>query len=102
MVVILLSILFRISFILGNPTKSQKLIGQKNNLRKIDELSDDIVIIHVNDVHCGIQDTVGYDGFVLYRKQLQEKYKHIITVDVGDHVQGGTIGALMEKLLLKL
>ena len=54
MVAILLSILFRISFILGNPTKSQKLIGQKNNLRKINELSDDIVIIHVNDVHCGI------------------------------------------------
>ena len=59
MVSILLSILFRINFILWIPTKSQKLIGHKNNLRKINELSDDIVIIHVNDVHCGLQNKVG-------------------------------------------
>jgi hypothetical protein len=40
-----------------------------------DELSDDIVILHVNDVHCGINDTIGYDGFVLYREEMKKNIK---------------------------
>ena len=40
--------------------------------RKTEELSDDIVLIHLNDVHCGINDKIGYDGFVLYRRELQK------------------------------
>ena len=69
---------------------------KKKNLRKADDLSDDIAIIHLNDVHCGITDTIGYDGFVLYRRELEQKYKHVITVDVGDHAQGGTLGAISD------
>ena len=68
----------------------------EKNLRKTDELSDDIVLIHLNDVHCGIIDSIGYDGFVLYRRELQKKYKNVITVDVGDHIQGGSIGAISD------
>ena len=59
-----------------------------------DELSDDIVILHINDVHCGINDTIGYDGFVLYREEMKKKYKNVISVDVGDHIQGGVLGAI--------
>ena len=29
------------------------------------EKSNDIVILHTNDVHCGVQDSIGYDGLVL-------------------------------------
>ena len=72
----------------------------KESKRKLDTeetaLSDDIVIIHVNDVHCGLNDTVGYDGFTLYREELKKKYKNVISVDVGDHIQGGTLGAVSE------
>ena len=57
-------------------------------------LSDDIVIIHTNDVHCGVQDKIGYDGLMLYKKYLQTKYKHVLLVDAGDHIQGGTIGLI--------
>ena len=64
------------------------------NERNLQELSDDIVILHINDVHCGVNNTIGYDGFVLYRDDLKTKYKNIITVDVGDHIQGGIIGAI--------
>ena len=71
-------------------------IPKRTNLRKADELSDDIVIIHLNDVHCGINDKIGYDGFVLYRRELQQKYKYVLTVDVGDHIQGGTLGAVSD------
>ncbi|MBQ6285913.1 MAG: bifunctional metallophosphatase/5'-nucleotidase [Bacilli bacterium] len=67
-----------------------------NKQRNLDDLSDDIVILHLNDVHCGINDTIGYDGFVLYREELKKKYKNILTVDIGDHIQGGTIGAISE------
>ena len=69
---------------------------KKKNLRKAADLSDDIAIIHLNDVHCGITDTIGYDGFALYRRELKQKYKHVIAVDVGDHIQGGSLGAISD------
>ena len=64
-----------------------------NKLRNLEEeLSDDIVILYLNDINCGINDTIGYDGFVLYRNELKNKYKNLITVDVGDDFQGGSQG----------
>ena len=99
---IILIIINQISYHYFTPINSSK----KNNLKKPsklnqdrklnDELSDDIVIIHLNDVHCGLNDTIGYDGFVLYRDELKKRYKHVITADVGDHVQGGTLGAISQ------
>ena len=65
------------------------------NLRKVSDIrSDDIVILHTNDVHCGVQDKIGYDGLMLYKKQLLVKYKNVLVVDAGDHIQGGTIGQI--------
>ena len=60
------------------------------------EKSNDIVILHTNDVHCGVNDTIGYDGLMLYKKQLLKKYNNVILVDAGDHIQGGTIGLLTD------
>ena len=65
-------------------------------IRNLDELSDDIVIMHINDVHSGINNTIGYDGFELYYDELKSIYKNIIKVDVGDHIQGGIIGSISE------
>ena len=78
----------------NNLKKTPKV--EKEKERKLDDLSDDIVIIHLNDVHCGLNDTIGYDGFVLYRDELKKKYKNVITVDVGDHSQGAVLGAITE------
>ena len=67
----------------------------KHNKRILqDTKSNDIVILHTNDVHCGVTDTIGYDGLMLYKKQLEKKYNNVILVDAGDHIQGGTIGLL--------
>ena len=55
----------------NNLKKTPKV--EKEKERKLDDLSDDIVIIHLNDVHCGLNDTIGYDGFVLYRDELKKK-----------------------------
>jgi len=68
----------------------------KSPKRNLEESSEDIIILHLNDVHCGVNDTIGYDGFALYRDELSEKYPNIITVDVGDHVQGGTLGSISD------
>ena len=76
------------------------LIIQANNFlfskRNLEESSDDIIILHLNDVHWGVNDNIGYDGFVLYSDELYEKYPNIISVDVGDHIQGGTLGSISD------
>ena len=56
--------------------------------------NNDIVILHTNDVHCGVMDSIGYDGLMLYKKQLLQKYQNVILVDAGDHLQGGAIGLI--------
>ena len=72
------------------------LLYQKKSkiLRNLNELSDDIVIMNINDVHCGINNTIGYDGYLLYYEELKTIYKNVIKVDVGDNIQGGVIGSI--------
>ena len=92
-----LNLLFLLSLSLLSPSLSH--FTRRND----DSLSDDIVIIHTNDVHCGVNDTIGYDGFVLYREELKQKYKHVITADVGDNLQGGALGAVsLGEAILKI
>ena len=75
-------IIFSISFV----NSQRQLLEEKN--------SDDIIILHTNDVHCGITDNIGYDGLMLFKKELQTKYEHVLLVDAGDHIQGAAIGLL--------
>ena len=57
---------------------------------------DDIVILYTNDVHCGVTDVIGYDGLMLYKKEIQSQYENVLLVDAGDAIQGDSIGALTE------
>ena len=75
-------IFFLISFI----NSERKLLEEKNK--------DDIIIIHTNDVHCGILNNIGYDGLMLFKKELQAKYENVLLVDDGDHIQGGAVSFL--------
>ena len=68
----------------------------KGKKEEDEKKNEEIVIIHVNDVHCGINDTIGYDGFALYYDELKKNYSNVIKVDVGDHIQGGTLGAISD------
>ena len=72
--------------------QSDNVLSLKRNLQE----SDDIIILHLNDVHCGVNDTIGYDGFLSYRNELSKTNPNIITVDVGDHIQGGTLGTISD------
>lgn len=59
-----------------------------------EEITGDIIIIYTNDVHCGINDGLGYSGVSAIRKKMLEKTPYVTLVDVGDHLQGDTIGAV--------
>ena len=62
--------------------------------------SSDIIILHTNDVHCGVQDAIGYDGLMLYKKILQKRYDNVLLVDAGDHIQGGTMGLITNGMAI--
>ena len=81
-----LLIIFFILLLISFVNSQRKLLEEKN--------SDDIVIIHANDIHCGITDNIGYDGLMLFKKELLTKYEHVLLVDAGDHIQGGALGLL--------
>ena len=56
--------------------------------------SNDIVILGTSDVHCGIDQNIGYAGLAAYKKAMAEKYNYVALVDAGDAIQGDTIGTL--------
>lgn len=56
----------------------------------------DIVILYTNDVHCGIDDKIGYAGLALYKKEMQAQTPYVTLVDAGDAIQGAPIGTLSD------
>lgn len=56
----------------------------------------EIVILHTNDVHCGIEDALTYAGVSAYARELEAQYgaDRVTLVDAGDSIQGGPIGTL--------
>lgn len=59
-------------------------------------LDHDIVILSTNDVHCGINDNIGYGGLALYKNEMKEQTPYVTLVDAGDAIQGAPIGTLSE------
>lgn len=56
----------------------------------------DIVILYTNDVHCGIDDNIGYDGLALYKREMQAEHENVILVDAGDSIQGDSVGTISD------
>jgi len=81
-------------YALPSPLKSINK-NDKSRSSLDEEKNYDIIILHTNDVLCGIMDYISYDGLILYKKQLQKKYNYVLT---GDHIQGGTIGILSQDI----
>ncbi len=65
-----------------------------------------IVILHTNDVHCGIDQEkkddkvtkIGYAGLAAYKTEMEAQYgaDNVTLVDAGDAIQGETIGNLTD------
>lgn len=66
--------------------------GQVTGVENPEEVA--AVILHTNDIHCGYEDNIGFDGLVLYKKQLEQVYDHVFLVDSGDAIQGSAIGVI--------
>ena len=59
-----------------------------------DAKSNDIVILHTDDVHCGVTDGMGYAGVAAYKAEMQQTHNYVALVDCGDAIQGETVGTL--------
>ncbi len=55
----------------------------------------DIIILHTNDIHCGVEDNIGMAALAEYKNELS-KNNHVLLVDSGDAVQGAPLGKLSE------
>ena len=54
----------------------------------------EIIILHTNDIHCGITDNLGIDKVSQYKKDLKKQGHPVALVDAGDAIQGAPIGKL--------
>ena len=57
-------------------------------------LAKDVVILHTNDIHCGVEDNVNAAQLAQYKKDLRKAGEAVLLVDAGDAVQGAPIGKL--------
>ena len=56
----------------------------------------DIVILYTNDVHCGVEDFIGYAGVEFYKHEMQKLTPYVTLVDAGDWAQGATMGMISQ------
>ena len=59
-----------------------------------DDRLNDVIVLFTNDVHCGIDDSIGYAGLAAYKKDMNEKYRYVVLADCGDFVQGAYEGTV--------
>lgn len=56
--------------------------------------TNEIKVLFTNDVHCGINDNLGYKTLATVKNAFISAGKDVILADAGDAVQGDTIGTL--------
>ena len=55
----------------------------------------DLVVLHTNDVHCGVENQLGYAKVAQYKKDLMKNLDDTVQlVDAGDAIQGEPLGSL--------
>jgi 2',3'-cyclic-nucleotide 2'-phosphodiesterase (5'-nucleotidase family) len=69
------------------------------------EAGGDVVILYVNDVHCGVdagtpEGSMGYANLAALKKELAQTHSYVTLVDAGDAIQGDAIGTLSDGAYL--
>ncbi len=64
------------------------------------KLTKDLVILYTNDVHCAVDEGIGYAGLAAYKKQLAADGSHVLLADIGDAVQGAPIGTVSKGSII--
>ncbi len=54
----------------------------------------DIVVLYTNDVHCGIDENIGYAGLAAYKAMMEKEGNNVVLIDAGDAIQGDVIGTV--------
>ncbi|MBQ7515042.1 MAG: bifunctional metallophosphatase/5'-nucleotidase [Schwartzia sp.] len=63
-------------------------------------LAADVVILHTNDIHCGIEKNINIASLAAYKKELKKQGVPVLLVDAGDAVQGEPIGKMSQGMSL--
>lgn len=58
----------------------------------------DIVILHTNDIHCGVRDNLGFAGLAQIKYDTLARTPNVALVDAGDAIQGAPLGKLSRGL----
>ncbi len=54
----------------------------------------DIVIVYTNDIHCAVDENMGFSSLSAYVKSIRERGDYVTLVDCGDAIQGSYIGTI--------
>lgn len=54
----------------------------------------EIVILHTNDIHCGVNDNLGLSTVAQMKREALKNTPYVALVDAGDAVQGAPIGKM--------
>jgi len=68
----------------------------KSDFEETEHECEEIAIIYTNDVHCGIEDNIGYAGLAAYKKETEAHYEYVTLADCGDAVQGDFVGTVSD------
>ena len=55
---------------------------------------EDIYIFYTGDVHCGIDNNLGYPAIKALIDETKAEHQNVLLVDTGDYLQGGMIGSM--------
>ena len=60
------------------------------------ERSADIAVLYTGDVHCAVDENIGYAGLAAYKASLTSDGCEVLLVDSGDAIQGAAIGSFSD------
>ncbi len=64
------------------------------------EERDDIYIFFTSDVHCGVEENLGFAGVKAIVDDAKAEHPYVSLVDCGDFLQGGAMGSLTKSKLI--
>ncbi len=76
------------------------VLGLGTTALAADAKSNDIVILHTDDVHCGVSDGMGYAGVAAYKAEMLKTHNYVALVDCGDAIQGGLSAPFLPALII--
>ena len=56
--------------------------------------TDEIILLYTNDVHCYVDQYIGYSGVAAYKEELKKTNPNVLLIDCGDAIQGEHIGTI--------